>query len=85
MGKQKDEFKLKLADFVETSITFTFECSICGSEKREDFEGMADDIDNAFDSLSKILYKNGWRYSVSKTYGHVGLHCEECHKNRNKP
>jgi transcription elongation factor Elf1 len=85
MGKRITKEK-SIREFRENAqVIFKIECNICGQETESETDDMALDASEALGKFEKQLWKDGWRYSVSKTYGHVGLHCQECHKNRNKP
>jgi hypothetical protein len=74
-----------LREFCEnTQVNFKIECNICGEETSSDTDDMALDAAESLDSFKNQLWKDGWRFSVSKTYGHIGIHCPDCHRNRNK-
>lgn len=83
MGKEKDRFALELKG--AAMVKYSVECCICGGYYDSDGNFGVGDEETELDEFADCLYSDGWRYSVSKTYGHVGLHCQECHKNRNKP
>jgi hypothetical protein len=83
MGKQKDTFALRLKG--AAMVKYSVECSICGGDWESDGNFGVGDEETELNEFTDSLYSDGWRYSVSKTYVHVGLHCPECHANRNKP
>lgn len=66
-------------------VSFRIECNICGEEAISDTDGIALDAAESLGYFEKQLWNEGWRFSVSKTYGHVGIHCSRCHLNRNNP
>jgi hypothetical protein len=80
----------KLTSFGESiksyaSPMYQVECSICGNTTTSSANFGYGDEKSEFDEFSRELYSDGWRVSNSKTYGHFGLHCGNCHKNRNNP
>jgi hypothetical protein len=75
-----------LREFCENAmVAFQIECNICGNEVDHGFNHMAIDASEALDEFKNELWSDGWRFSMSKTYGHIGIHCAECHAKRNSP
>ena len=84
MGNRINKEKA-LREFSENAqVNFKIECNICGEKTESDADDMALDAAESLDNFKRQLWKYGWRFSVSKTYGHVGIHCPECHRDRNK-
>lgn len=84
--KKKESFKEKQLKSFRMNYTavYKMECCICSDQFEEEFEcHHYEDPEEAEKKFSETLYKEGWRESTSKVYGHIGIHCPECHKNRN--
>jgi len=64
---------------------YSVECCICGETSLSRGNFSHGDKEAEFDEFARELHENGWRISNSKTFGHIGLHCHDCHKKRNKP
>lgn len=65
--------------------TFSLTCCICSNsfEEIEESLGFIDNIQERIEEFTENAYEEGWRESQSKVYQHIGIHCPECHKNRN--
>jgi len=70
------------SDNVESELKM--ECCNCSDSFVENYGvGDVDDYEIIKKEFAKKAYEEGWRYSVSSVFQHVGIHCPECHKYRN--
>ena len=72
--------KIKLHE--EEEAILSIECGICGEESSDHFDEISDLERTDF---AKDMYKEGWRYSTSKTYGIIGVLCPECYLKKDLP
>lgn len=79
--------KQKMLDTFLSNVnaTLTINCCICEATFEEEEEGFifCDSLKSRIEEVTTNAYKAGWRESVSEVFGHVGIHCPDCHKNRN--
>jgi hypothetical protein len=76
----------RLTSNAEVVLNLKLECVVCENKitlEKEDFDSSDDKVENIQAELAKEAYKEGWRESSSEVFGHIGIHCPTCHKNRN--
>ena len=63
------------------------DCPIGFKTKEKDKYTNIIELPDSFEKIKKQFtkdaYQTGWRESKSEYYGHIGIHCPVCHKNRN--
>lgn len=72
------------SDNIEAELKM--ECCICNNKFERNYSvGDIDDYRIAKEEFSQEAYSEGWRYSTSSVFNHIGIHCPSDHKNRNNP
>jgi hypothetical protein len=68
------------------TVIFKMECVGCGIVFEHESDSFDDEtLGYISEEAAQEAYKEGWRNSTSKVFDHIGIHCPECHKNRNNP